>query len=118
MPRKTPEQRLKELEDKKAAMEAQIAKTRAMVKKHDRARDTRRKIVAGAILLEHGDLNPAFGAEIDAILRKHVSRPQDRELFGFPPLDEVKTEPVAQSAEPQSTTLLDAARQTFMPRVG
>jgi large subunit ribosomal protein L7/L12 len=109
---------LKELEDKKAVMEAQIAKTRAMLKKQERSRDTRRKIVAGAILLEHGELNPAFGAEIDKILRTHVSRPQDRELFDFPPLPDQEPSTGEPANISDGGSILDVARQNFGPGHG
>jgi hypothetical protein len=38
--------------------------------------DTRRKIIAGAIMLEHAETNAAFAAELTALLNHYVTKPQ------------------------------------------
>jgi hypothetical protein len=82
-PRKTPEQRLAELQAKRDAITARMDREKAKLRTDERKRDTRRKIVAGAIVLEHARHDPGFGAALDELLRQHVTRPEDRELFGF-----------------------------------
>lgn len=47
----------------------------------DRKRDTRRKVVAGAVALAHAGRDPVFRAALQAILQQHVTRPIDRALF-------------------------------------
>lgn len=81
MPRKTPEEKLQELEAKKAQLAAQITRTKAQVRSADRKRDTRRKIIAGALALEHAEQDTEFGKALRYLLNQHVKRPQDRELF-------------------------------------
>lgn len=87
MPRthKTAAQRLAELQAKKDQLAARIEKTRASMKSDERKRDTRRKIVAGAIALETVEIDPEFAALFQRLLARHVSRDQDRALFGLPP---------------------------------
>ena len=50
--------------------------------------DTRMKIMAGALALEHaqthGDDDPAFRDTLFRLLNRYVTRPQDRALFGLP----------------------------------
>jgi hypothetical protein len=81
MPRKTPEEALQDLEKKEAQLKARISKQRAKVRSADRKRDTRRKIIAGALALEHADKDPKFGEALKRLLEQHVTRPQDRQLF-------------------------------------
>ncbi len=88
---KTPQQKLDELQEKKAQLEALIQKERAKVRTAERKQDTRRKIIAGALALEHAEINPEFGAELDRILRKYVTRPHERALFDLPMLPDQET---------------------------
>lgn len=87
-PRKTPEQRLAELQAKRDAITAQMDREKAKLKTAERKRDTRRKIVAGAIVLTHAELDPEFNAQLSRLLAKHVTRPEDRELFDLDPVPE------------------------------
>lgn len=79
--RKTPEQQLEELRTKEAQIKARIQKKAAQVRGADRKKDTRRKIIAGALALEHAANNEAFGAELNRLLNHHVKRLEDRKLF-------------------------------------
>jgi hypothetical protein len=45
--------------------------------------DTRRKIIAGAVLLNHAATDPAFAAELIALLNLRVTDQRDRALFDF-----------------------------------
>ncbi len=87
MPRthKTAQQRLAELQAQKDQIAARIEKTRATLKNDERKRDTRKKIVAGAIALETAEIDPEFAQIFQRLLSRHVSRDQDRDLFGLPP---------------------------------
>ena len=61
----------------------QARKLQSIIKK-DRASDTRRKILAGSLILELMDKNPDTKARYMANLDKHLTRADDRELFGLP----------------------------------
>ena len=79
--RKTPEEQLDALEKQKEQLAARIQKKKAQVRGRQRKEDTRRKIIAGALALEHAAHDPAFGATLKRLLQEHVTRPEDRKLF-------------------------------------
>jgi len=68
----------------------QARKLQSIIKK-DRASDTRRKILAGSLILELMDKNSDTKARYMVNLDKYLTRADDRELFGLPP--KAKTEP-------------------------
>jgi len=49
--------------------------------------DTRRKIVAGAIILNHAEIDEAFAVKLYELLDKFVSV-RDRQLFDLPEINE------------------------------
>lgn len=51
--------------------------------KADRKADTRRKLLVGAIYLKKAQLDEAFKAQHEALLKAELTRPGDRELFGL-----------------------------------
>lgn len=78
---------------KLAAIDQQIAQLKARKarlvsrrKSEDRKRDARRKIIAGALALEHAKHDPAFGAALQNVLDRYVTRQDERALFGLAPL--------------------------------
>lgn len=79
--RKTSKEKLEGLEQKKAQLQAQISTTKSKVRKEARKADTRRKIIAGALALEHAEINDEFGAVLKRVLFKHVKSEKDRKLF-------------------------------------
>jgi len=82
--------RLDQLLEKKKKIEAQIQQQRAREREQERKADTRRKIIAGALALEHMDANPDsdFAAVMARLINRYTTRPGDRALFGLPPLGE------------------------------
>lgn len=84
MPRRPPEERLQDLETKRAQITARIDRERARLRTEERKRDTRRKIIAGAIALEHAQKDPAFAQELQGLLSRYV-KPQDKALFDLAP---------------------------------
>lgn len=86
MPRKTAEQQLAELEAKEAQLKARIQDVRSQVKAKERKQDTRRKIIAGALALEHADTDPEWSSKLNRLLSRYVKRAEDRALFGLDPL--------------------------------
>ena len=79
--RRTPEQQLADLQQKEAQLKARIQKKSAEVAKQTRRQDTRRKIIAGALALEHMGQDEHFAATMRRLLNDHVNRPEDRKLF-------------------------------------
>ena len=85
MPRAKPEDRIRQLEKQRARINAEIQRVRSRESQEERKRDTRRKILAGAMVLDRvarKDLSEKlFKADMDSFLE----RDQDRALFGLPP---------------------------------
>lgn len=82
--------RLDALKKKRDQLNAQIAKLNARKAAESRRVETRRKIVAGAVLLEAVDADrraekpTGIARWWDAQVAR-LKRPQDRALFGLPP---------------------------------
>lgn len=79
MARKTIEQRLAELDARRASLKARLSK-------QERARDTRRKVLLGALVLnrlEHGhdDVSRGLGDWLRRELPAFLTRDMDKELF-------------------------------------
>ena len=78
--RKSLEEQLSQLEEKKKALQARV-------QKQERAKDTRRKILIGALVLDRmaGDRDPEFARRLSDWLRRELpgflTRQIDRELF-------------------------------------
>lgn len=79
--RRTPEEQLADLEKKEGQLKARIQKKKAEVSKANRKKDTRRKIIAGALALEHMSHDPAFAKAMTKLIKEQVTRPEDRKLF-------------------------------------
>jgi hypothetical protein len=71
-------------------VQRQIRKLNSGKKKRARREDTRRKIIAGALALEHFEKNPGseFGKIMFRLLDEYA-RPDDRRLFEFLPVRDV-----------------------------
>jgi hypothetical protein len=62
-------------------LEAQLAARNARACTLERKRDTRRKIIVGAAVLAHAQLDPLFALELRAVLARAVQRPIDRDVL-------------------------------------
>ena len=60
---------------------ARLAELESKAKQQDRKRDTRRKILIGAAVLEELERRPEIAAYVRAMLHKAILRPQDRTLL-------------------------------------
>ena len=84
MPRAKPADRIRQLEEQRARINAEIQRVRSRESLEERKRETRRKILAGAMVLDRvarKDLSEKlFKADMDRFLE----REQDRALFGLP----------------------------------
>jgi hypothetical protein len=95
MPRKSTTDRLQTLRQKRDQLDAQLKLLEARKKDADRKADTRRKVIAGALALEHFEANrdSEFARVLYRLLDEYVVRPHDRILF--PVLPEPQTPPEA-----------------------
>lgn len=105
--RKSLDQKLADLAQRQQQLEAQRLALLASKRSADRKLDTRRKIIVGAAVLTHAELNPAFSTVLRDILSVAVQRDIDRrtiaDLLDPPsPNDHVTSQPPEnqQQAEP------------------
>lgn len=75
---------------KKDKLDKQIAAARARESVKARKLDTRRKVVAGAILLEHCEHDAEFKALVWSVFDQFLTKPHDRPLFDLAPLPPVE----------------------------
>lgn len=80
---KAQEEKLKQL---KALKQKQEAQKKAAEAKRTRAEDTRRKVLVGAMMLEHMAFNSETKANVMKKLDAFLTRPDDRALFDLPPV--------------------------------
>jgi hypothetical protein len=87
MARQTTTDRLDLLRRKRDQLDAQMRALEARNKQAERKADTRRKVIAGALALEHFEANrdSQFGRIMFRLLDEYVVRPHDRALFDFLP---------------------------------
>jgi hypothetical protein len=77
MARKTAAERIAELEDRKKQIEAKLASLAAREKLAARKLDTRRKVIVGAAVLAHAEIDAAFASILKEVLAKAIQRPID-----------------------------------------
>lgn len=68
----------------------QVQKYEAAQRLKERRHDTRRKIIAGALALEHMRHDKLWRAVFQGLLDEYVTRPEERALFGLEPLPNEK----------------------------
>lgn len=79
---------IEKLKLKRDQIDAQIKLKQARLQQQARKDDTRRKIIAGALALEHAILNPdtEFGKKLFRLLDEYVITDRERALFDMAPL--------------------------------
>src|SRR5271166_687353 len=87
VPRLKPHEKRAVLMQKRADLDAQLRGIEAQEREAERKRDTRRKVVAGAIALEQIARDPTgeFALQLTALLNQFVE-PRARDLFPFLPV--------------------------------
>lgn len=101
MPRQKVADRVESLRQKRAQIEAQLQAAEARQKEEQRKADTRRKVIAGALALEHMEKNKdsEFSRVLGRLLDEYVTRPGDRRLFPYlPEIEAPKGEAMAAAA--------------------
>ena len=114
MPRKSTADRLTTLRQKREQLDAQLRALEVRSKQAERKADTRRKVIAGALALEHYEKNPdsEFRRILRRLLDEYVVRPHDRALF--PELDETDAGSAQRDAA-AGTQFAQAGRETDSP---
>ena len=85
-------ERIAELEHHKQQIANRIARLRTIESTKARKLDTRRKILAGACVLDRADKDPASAQHLKEILDAFLTKPQDRALFDLPPRVEKRSQ--------------------------
>jgi hypothetical protein len=78
--------RLKRLMEKRDAVNARIRQEQNRLNATQRRADTRRKVLAGAAVMEWAKRDNDFAKKLDAELKVFLVRDADREIFGLSPL--------------------------------
>ena len=88
MARTNSKTQLETLRKKQLNLVKKIREAEAKTKKEQQEKDERRKLLAGAVALKELDANPsgAFADALLGMLKHHLTRAADRELFGLPAL--------------------------------
>lgn len=76
---------LSALEARRAQLVARIERLQGLDRARQRREDTRRKILAGAVVLTLAEGDSGFGAWLKQKLSERLLRPADRALFDLPP---------------------------------
>jgi hypothetical protein len=104
MARKTPQERLAELNEQQAKIEAELKQRRAAIvrqKQQQQAKitnekrkaDTRRKVLVGAAMLSLAETDERQQTQLTALLSSYLKRDDDRALFDLPPLSDSGQQP-------------------------
>jgi len=77
------EERIKKLQERKAAIDAEIQKIKARTQKEDRKKDTRRKILIGGIIMKlvKDGVEGWSSEKLKLLLDRELTRDDDRALF-------------------------------------
>lgn len=80
--------RIDKLLAKKSQIDAQLQAARARDRQQKRKDDTRRKIISGALALEHAERNPdsEFSRTMLRLIQEGTKSDKDRALFDLDPL--------------------------------
>lgn len=84
------ENRLKQLIERRDAVNARIRQEEDKLRANERKNDTRRKILMGAWAFEKAARDNDFSVMAKAELNRFLLRDADRALFGLPPLQNRK----------------------------
>lgn len=77
--------RLQQLDEQVARIQAEKRRLKARASQEERKRETRRKILVGAMILDRVARGDWPAEQFQAALDRFLDRDQDRALFGLPP---------------------------------
>ncbi len=85
MPRAEPTDRIRQLEESRARINAEIQRVKGRAQQAERKRETRRKILVGSMVLDLVERGEWLEERLKAALERFLEREQDRALFGLAP---------------------------------
>ena len=85
MPRAKPADRIRQLEERRARINAEIQQVRSRESQEARKLETRRRILAGAMVLDRVARKELAEKLFLADMDRFLKREQDRAVFGLPP---------------------------------
>jgi len=85
--------RMKKLKAKRAAIDAQLRQEQYKLSKQERTRENRRKVLVGAAMMQWAKRSNENSLTLDMELRNFLTRNDERELFGLPPLPSPENSP-------------------------
>ena len=85
MPRVTPAERIRKLEEQRARITAEIQRVKGRESHEARKRETRRKILVGAMVLDQVQHGEWPEKRLKAAIDRFLERDQDWALFALPP---------------------------------
>ena len=71
-------------EEKQARIQAQVQKVGGRQQAEDRKADTRRKVLAGAVVLKACETDTMLKEKVWGLMEKNLTMNKDRAVFGFP----------------------------------
>ncbi len=78
--------KLKKLKAQRAAIDARMRQEQYKLNKLERARDTHRKVLVGAAMMEWAKRSNENSLTLATELKNFLTRNDERALFGLPPL--------------------------------
>ena len=84
-------EKINKLRDKQKQIAEQIRREEARVRAKERKEETRRKILVGAYILDKATRDEQYHGWLQKSLDGFLTRPDDRALFGLPPLPSTET---------------------------
>jgi hypothetical protein len=109
----SPEERLNKLTEQKQKIDARIKRLNAKQTTAERKRETRRKMLAGAVVLKEAEQNPKFGEWFHNLLNARLTAARDRFAFDLP--TSASSPPTAPDGE--ATHALEQQDQLDQPEV-
>jgi hypothetical protein len=108
--------KIEALKQKQAAIAAQIRKEQTNAARKERANDTRKKIIVGAVIITNALKNPETAKWLAKQLDRNVTKEADRELLGallIPPPDAIgDAQPVRPAPPPVNGHFQQSAAET------
>ena len=85
MPRAEPTERLRKLEESQARLRSEIQRVRGRAAQEARKRDTHRKILIGAMVLDQVQRGEWPQERLQVAMDKFLEKDRDRAVFDLPP---------------------------------
>ena len=83
-PKVSDAEQMQRLSEKKARIHAQFQKVAGREKADERKADTRRKVLAGAVVLKACETDAALKEKVWGLMEQNLTMNKDRTVFGFP----------------------------------